>query len=164
MPRFLVQRPPRNFCVHFLHPRLSVRPLRLRFLRPPFLLPFFSRGGRFFLSCLSLAFFSFPFFLSSSGLPRTASIFPASFSCPVPLFPSHFSPSFPSPLSLQLNSPMQCALFPSHILFPRPSRPLSPAHPPFLRPRFTCFYLPGNVVCYAGIKSFFTRYFACISY
>ena len=111
-----------------------------RILFLPFL-PLFIRASphSIHLSCF--------FFLSGASLPLAL----------LPFFP------FPPFLTARFSHAM------STLPFPHSIRPVSPALCPrrallSRRPRFACFYLPGNVVCYAGIKSFFMRYFACISY
>lgn len=209
MPRFLVQRPPRNFCVRFLHPLPSPpasalsRPLCSWLPSPgdrPFLLSalfvsgsmgaaspendisspcppsasgptlflpssaFFARWAIFpLVSIPRLLFLPFlPLFIRASphSIHLSCFFFLSDASLPLALLP--FFP-FPPFLTARFSHAM------STLPFPHSIRPVSPALCPrrallSRRPRFACFYLPGNVVCYAGIKSFFTRYFACISY
>lgn len=208
MPRFLVQRPPRNFapasCIlcRLLPPPRFRAPYVPGFLPPATGLSFSLRSS-----------FPAPW---APRHPRTASPLPApSASGPTLFLPSSaffarwaifplvsiprllFLPFLPlfiraSPHSIHLScffflsgASLPLALLPffpfppfltarfSHAMstlpFPHSIRPVSPALCPrrallSRRPRFACFYLPGNVVCYAGIKSFFMRYFACISY
>ena len=205
MPRFLVQRPPRNFCARFLHPLPSPPAFAVsRPYAPGFLPP--ATG----LSCSLRSSFPAPW---APRHPRTASPLPApSASGPTLFLPSSaffarwaifplvsiprilFLPFLPLFIRASLHSihlscffflsgaSLPLALLPffpfppfltarfsramSTLPFPHSIRPVPPPTSAYLSspPRFACFYLPGNVVCYAGIKSFFMRYFACISY
>ena len=189
MPRFLVQRPPRNFapasCIlcRLLPPPRFRAPYAPGFLPPATGLSFSLRSS-----------FPAPW---APRHPRTASPLPApSASGPTLFLPFSaffarwaifplvsiprilFLPFLPlfiraSPHSIHLScffflsgASLPLALLPffpfPHSIRPVPPRPRHTFPPP--SPRFACFYLPGNVVCYAGIKSFFMRYFACISY
>ena len=206
MPRFLVQRPPRNFCARFLHPLPSPpasalsRPLCSWLPSPgdrPFLLSaLFVSGSMGAASPANGISSPCPLRVWSNLVPPLFRLFRAVGDFPSRVYPSHSFPSLSSSLhpgfpaqhpSFLLLFPVRCLSSPrtssllslppfpySSILpcnehsslptfySPRPPRPRHTFPPP--SPRFACFYLPGNVVCYAGIKSFFMRYFACISY
>lgn len=171
MPRFLVQRPLRSFCVHFLHPLPS--PPASALFAPPvlFAFPHWAAPSAFFarwaifplVSIPRLLFLPFlPLFIRASphSIHLSCFFFLSGASLPLALLP--FFP-FPPFLTARFSHAM------STLPFPHSIRPVPPVLCPrrallSRRPRFACFYLPGNVVCYAGIKSFFTRYFACISY